>query len=415
MKLSREQARLTTLAAQGLGTPGSALVPTVERTGFVRTLGGADGYVALHQRVAGLRTADVHAALGSGAVRVTPAVRGCMYLVAGRDAPHALRLAGQLLAAPRAREFEKAGIRPGELDALVDEMVKVLDRSGPLTTDELRRALPAEAVRSLGDAGKKVGITSTLPPALRVAELANRIERTPEEQRLDTERYRWRALPAAAPAATEEPAALLARVAEIFFRAAGVSTVKAFAEWAGVPQRDAATALERVDLVAVEVAGEKQPRRALRAALELDRDAARAAVAFLPFEDNVFATQGGPAMLVDDAHLGIEVPTWGSGGRPSTLGEAKHLGQRSVVAEGRLVGFWEFDPDARKVVHACFDDVAAATKKKLAAAAAALGTFLADDVGHGRAHALDSDDELRKRLAWVKHDARQTVRTRRSK
>jgi hypothetical protein len=272
-------------------------------------------------------------------------------------------------------------------------------------------------VRSLGDAGKKVGITTTLPPALRVAELANRIARTPEEQRIDHERYLWRALPPA-PARSppaEEPGALLARVAEIFFRAAGVATVKGFAEWAGVAQRDAAAALERLDTVAVEVAGEKLPRRALRGALEVDRDAARAAVALLPFEDNVFATQGGPAMMVDEAHLGIEVPTWGSGGRPSTLGEAKHLGQRSVVAEGRLVGFWDFDPDARKVVHALFDDVSAATRKKLAAAAAELGRFLADEIGHGRSHALDSDDELRRRAAWVRHDARQTVRTRRSK
>jgi len=50
-------------------------------------------------------------------------------------------------------------------------------------------------VRSLGEKGKKLGLSSTLPPALRTLEFEGRIERTLEGGRLDSERYLWR-LPA---------------------------------------------------------------------------------------------------------------------------------------------------------------------------------------------------------------------------
>ena len=45
-------------------------------------------------------------------------------------------------------------------------------RKGPLSTDALRKSLPGGTVRSLGEKGKKVGISSTLPPAVRHLKLA---------------------------------------------------------------------------------------------------------------------------------------------------------------------------------------------------------------------------------------------------
>ena len=45
-RVSLEKARLIWIAAQGLPPTGAGLVPTVERTGFIRTLGGVDVYLA---------------------------------------------------------------------------------------------------------------------------------------------------------------------------------------------------------------------------------------------------------------------------------------------------------------------------------------------------------------------------------
>ena len=125
------------------------------------------------------------------------------------------------------------------------------------------------------------------------------------------------------------------------------------------------------------------------------------AVALLPFEDNLIHLHGGPARVVDEAHHAMTVPIWGSS-KTTTIGEAKHMSLRSVVAEGKVSGFWEFDPEARMVVYRGFEGLSAATQKKLDAAARDIWRFLAEDIGHGRSFTLDTDEELRKRSAQIR-------------
>lgn len=422
--LSLAGARAAFLAAQGLpARAGAPLVPTIERTGFVRTLGGVDVYLAVRARVPGLRRGDLDAAAARGEVQVVPAVRGCIYLVAHSHAALALRVADLLSRSRFERERIKAGIRPGELEDVGQAVIEALG-NGPLTTAALRKRLPDGTVRSLGDAGKKVGLSSTLPPALRVLELAGQIERTLEGGRLDTERYLWR-LPRSNPfdsaALAEDPSELYARLAEIFFRAAGVAGLKDFTAWAGISQRDAKAAMQRVPLVPVSVDGMSEPGfvlEALRAQVENAAGATAAGAAgaahMLPFEDNLVALHGGPALLVDPAHHATEVPTWGKS-RSKTLGGARHVFMRSVVAEGRMVGFWEYDLDTGAVIFACFDRIAAATRKRLDALAAELSRFLTEDMGHGRSFPMDTDDSLRKRAAFVRGLAAPGAAKRRAK
>jgi hypothetical protein len=73
-----------------------------------------------------------------------------------------------------------------------------------------------------------------------------------------------------------------------------------------------------------------------------------------------------------------------------------------VLAEGKLVGFWDYDPDARAIVTALFDEVSAASREKLELAARRLGRFLAGEIGHGRTTVLDTDDALRERVARLR-------------
>jgi hypothetical protein len=121
-------------------------------------------------------------------------------------------------------------------------------------------------------------------------------------------------------------------------------------------------------------------------------------VALLPFEDNLIALQGGPAALVDARHHALEVPSWGSQGT-GPLADAAHLSLRPVVADGRIAGFWEYDPDAQEVVLGGLDGPLPAAAHERARDVSA---FLAKDVGHGRSFSLDTDDALRERAAWVR-------------
>jgi hypothetical protein len=408
IRLSHAQARLLFIASQGLPPSRTgSLADVVARTGFVRTLGGVDVYLAVRARAPGMTRADLDGAVARHELQVVPSVRGCIYLVARQHVPLALRIADVLSRARSAREHEKAGIRKGEVEALAAAALEALRARGPLTTDALRKALPEGSVRSLGEQGKKVGISSPLPGALRLLELDGRIERTLDEGRLDTERYLWRVArtsPFEGAALPEDPVALYARAAELFLRWAGASTLRTFAGWAGVSMTEAKAAFATLPLAAVEIDGAAEPGFALEEALPgvARTEAAAEALGFLPFEDNLIALHGGPAALTEPAHWGVEVCEWGGSRRTTTLGASKHMMLRPLIARGALAGLWEYDPKARSVHVGAF----AGRSKEIRAAADETARFLANEIGHGRSFNLDTDAALVERPAEVRALAR---------
>ena len=406
LKLSLEQARLAALAAQWLtaAAPPPSPAAVLERHGFARTLGGADVYLALCARRPEMRRRDLDGAVERREVQVLPAVRGCMYLVSRRHAALCLRVADLLSRGRAEKEQQKAGLSPGELEAVGRAVLATLAERGPLTPDALRKALPPGTLRSLGEAGKKVGLTSALPSALRRLEFDGQVERSLEGGRLDSERYAWR-LAAASPfdgaVLPSEPAALYAELAELFFGGAGFARLGDFASWVGISQRDAKAALERLETLSVAIAGESEPRWALASNRELLADPPPSAVAFLPFEDSLIATQGGPALLVDAAHHGIVGPAWGTS-KPTSLGEARFLMLRPLVAEGKVAGFWELDPERAAVCWASFEPLGGEARAQVEELGRRTARFLLEELGHGRSFNLDTDRDLAERSAYLR-------------
>ncbi len=409
-RFTLDRARVHWLRTQGLAEPlEGSLEDVVAATGWVRTLGGADVYLAVRARVPGLKRADLDAAADASRLQVIPAVRGCIYLVPRADVPLVMRVAEEAYRKRAEREHEKVGLGAKEL-ADVAEAALVALRKGPLSTDALRKALPAGVVRSLGEVGKKVGLSSTLPPALRHLEFEGKVERRMEGGRLDTERYLWRLTArnpftgARVPAAAEERHA---RLAAIFFRQFGPATVEDFAAWAGFSQRDAKAAVARAGLVSVAVEGYADVAHVTEEALEALREKAPAStsVSLLPSQDLYVASHGGPARVTDPAHHGIQVPTWGSS-KGATLGQAAHLFVRPVLDGERLVGLWEFDPKADDVVFHTFEPLAPRRRKAVQARAEDVAAFLREDIGHARSVTLDSVDSVQKRADFVKSLAR---------
>lgn len=399
-----EQARAFWCAKQGLAPHLDApLIDIIERTGWVRTLGGVDVYLAVRARYPGLRRAELDAAVARGALRVLPAARGCIYLVPERDRALALGFAASMARPRTERDLDKAGVTWEEVEDLA-AAVRAALKAGPMTTSEVRKALPGGSVRSLGAAGKKVGMSSPLPVALRELELDGHIERTLEGGRLDSERYVWRLVPGGGGArragdTAGDAAERLRAVAARFFEMAGPASIKELAAWSGATQRDAKAAVERLPVVPVAIAG-RDPAWVLERdvdALSEVRLPEPARFGFLPFEDNLVTVHGGPAAHVDPAHHGRPVPAWGGTRRPQTLGEANHVGHRSLLLGDRIAGFWEYDPRAGEVVCRAFDPVPRGLGKALKEQAAGVAGFLRDDVGHGRSFSLDTDDALHTR------------------
>lgn len=374
-------------------------------TGWARTLGGIDVYLAITARCPGASRAGIDEAVRAGALRVVPAVRGCIYLVPEADVALVMALAAELQRPRTGRDLDKVGATWDEVETLADEVEQAL-AAGPLSTQAVRKALPAGSVKSLGAAGKKVGLTSLLPVALRELEFERRIERTPVGGRLDTERYEWSRSPGNEAAEDRPPGGKIDRLAAIarrFFEFFAPATVRELATWVGVPQRDAKAAMAELPLEPVEIEG----RRGQAWVLAGDRESLAATApppgsySFLPFEDNLLTVHGGPSALVDPAHHGLEVPRWG-GSRPTTLGEARHIGYRPLIAGEKVVGFWEYDPDAGEVVTATFEPLARGEQKALGEARERVAARVRDDLGHARSFSLDTDDALRRRAAQLR-------------
>jgi hypothetical protein len=407
LKIDLARARAHWHSRQGLAEPfPGSIGEAIAATGWLRTLGGADVYLAMRARRPGMKRSELDHAQESSQVQVSPAARGCIYLVPALHVPLALRIAEDQHRKKIDRELEKAGSSLKEVTERAEAVLATLQAKGALTTDALRKAAPAEALRSLGEQGKKVGVSSTLGPSLRELEFAGKIERTLEGGRLDTERYLWAPAKKKAHAQAKVPGTAEGRnalLAELFFGWVGPATMKDFAEWAGLAVRAAKTAVEKAPLAPVAVEGYAADALALESDLSRLKEPYKPskAVRLLSSEDNFLILHGGPRYVTDEKHHGQKLEAWGTI-KPMPIGEAKHITSRMIVVGDCLAGFWELDPDAGKVVTKTFDPLPSAQAKELAALAADVAAFLEDEMGHAKSFSLDAEEEIRKRAKAIK-------------
>ena len=390
---------------------GGGAPDVVAATGWVRTLAGIDVYLAVRARSHELTRASMDEAVADGRLRVSPAARGCIYLIS--EAHLGLALAhARALARPRTeRDLAKAGVSTREVEELAAGVLDVL-RAGPMTTASVRKALPAGAARSLGARGKRVGLSSPLPVALRELEFAGRIERALPDGRLDTERYHWRIVSGKRRTAIADAGDHQARVralVELFLRVSGPATHKQLATWIGVSKRAVTSALAELPVVSVAIdwpdgfADDDSARRAPHVLLETDLEELQHAAtpaprfAFLPFEDALITAHGGPAPFVDPRYHDRPVDSWG-GSRPTTIARSRHVGQRPLMCGDEMIGFWEYDRDAETIVCGAFRPLSSSEKRSLREASESLFAFIRDQLGHARSFSLDTDDAVRGRV-----------------
>lgn len=391
--LPLSRARATWLAHQGLTRPVSgSLAELVAATGWLRTLGGVEAYLAVDARRPGTPPDAVDAALAAAELQVLPAVRGCVYVLPRAHAALGLRFAASQARRRTWRDLEKAGVGPAEV-AELQAAVRAALAVAPLGTDELRQALPKGTVRSLGEAGKKVGLSSPLPACLRLLEFDGALVRRPAA-RLDAERYRWHHAasdPFAGAPAEDDAAALVEGLLRAFFAQSGLTTLDAFVEWSGAGKKECKAAAERLGARPVEVDGLGPALLApgVEPAEEPDPDH----VVFLPALDNYVVTRDGGRVLADPEHHARPVGTFGM--RVQPLGAARIPDGRFVVRGGRIVGVWDWDPDHARVAWGTWSPVD--RHPAMEAEAERVGAVLRA-LGHGLWFSLDTVDAQRARV-----------------
>lgn len=394
-KLSLAQARAHWWQRQALAGGTGSIAEVIGTSGWLRTLGGADVYIAARARRPGMKRRDLDACVERGELRVTPAARGCIYLVPSAHVPELLAINEIEWRKETERNLKKIGKTMKVVETLAPTVLKALAK--PATTDALRKQL-GKAIPSFGDAGKKVGLSSPLPLALRLLEFTGQIERTLEDGKLDTQRYVWRKLAKKSRAAHKDPDA---KVIEAFLGYAGPATLGQLACWSTYAQRDLKAILSHINVEPIAIDGMGE------AFLLRDQIKALASapppkgIALLALEDNYLINHDGLASVTDPRHHAIKVDIWG-GTKPETLGEAQHVISRTIVVDGLIAGFWEVDPAAHGGVWMTFEPPTKALAAELDDRVDDLARFLLDDVANPCAYSLDSVENVQDRAAKVK-------------
>src|SRR5262245_11885605 len=252
---------------QGLdgGLEGASAAQVLERSGWARSVGGVGPYLTLFSR-AGIGREQADAALAAVEIHELPAARGCRYVVRKADYAVALKV-GQAFSGAELKVGMKLGVTEKEIDKLCDAVVKAL-KDAALEPDDIREAT-GSASRSLGEAGKKKGLTTTLPMALGRLQVSGVIRRIPTNGRLDQQRYRyalWSTNPLSKFKLSREEA--FVELARRFFRWIGPATAAEFQAFAGIGVKAAKAALDPLSLVPVEKGSDRLMHEEDRGALE---------------------------------------------------------------------------------------------------------------------------------------------------
>jgi hypothetical protein len=347
-------------------------------TGWVRGLGGVAPYLALYAR-AGLSREAVDAAIAKVQIHELPAVRGCTYVVPASDFALALK-AGEPFRGAEMKVAAKLGVTDKEIGKLCDAVLKALEKT-PLDPEGIREAT-GPASRSLGEAGKKKGVTTTLPLALGKLQASGEIRRIATNGRLDQQRYRyarWKPSPMAKFKLTPEEIDI--ELARRFFNWAGPATLAEFQRFSALSVKSSKAAIAALKLAPFE--GDRFMTPAHRDEFESFKIPKQAHYALVGNIDGMALFRRDLKDLLDAGDSSREVYADRGIKKLNTL---DFLYSHAIFDRGRLVGLWEFDPAADAIAWAPF----VPKNKDLERAVARTEEFVRAQLGDARGFSLDS-------------------------
>jgi hypothetical protein len=352
---------------------GALAADVLSETGWARSVGGVGPYLTLFSR-AGTSREAVDAAAAELAIHELPAARGCTYVVPAADFALALQ-AGAGFSTDLKTAFQ-LGVTEKEVARLCEAVVTALGK-GPLEPEEIRESA-GPAVLSLGEEGKRKGLTTTLPLALGKLQTEGEIRRVALNGRFDRQRYRyalWRPNPLAKSRLSAEEAAT--GLARRFFAWTGPATVAEFQWFSGLNGKPAKAAIEPLKLAPFD------DGRLMFAAdlekLESFQPPRQAQYRLVGSIDGISLLRRNLTSIVEPADMERMVTREG-------CGVLMDLPSHAILDRGRVVGIWEYDPASEHVVWLPF----IARNKELEKTVARTEEYIRLQLGDARSFSLDS-------------------------
>jgi Winged helix DNA-binding domain len=352
----------------------------LERTGWARSVGGVGPYLTLFARAGASREA-VDASVASLQIHELPSARGCTYVLPASDFALGLKVA-QSFGGSEMNVARKLGVTDAEIEKLCVAVLAAL-KKGPLDPEALREATGG-ASRSLGEEGKKKGVTTTLPLALGLLQPAGAIRRISTNGRLDQQRYRyalWSPNPMAKCKLSAEEANI--ELARRYFSWIAPATAAEFQWFSALGVKASKAALDPLKLVPVEEGG-------VHLMFAKDREEFRRfQVPKKPQYVLVSLADGISLLRRDLKSLTIEKDRSRSvfcenGYEP--LGSLADLPSHAILDRGRVVGLWEYDTNAGSIAWMSF----IAPDKAMKQAVEHTQSYVRDQLGDARSFSLDS-------------------------
>ncbi|MDP5226614.1 MULTISPECIES: crosslink repair DNA glycosylase YcaQ family protein [Arthrobacter] len=376
---------------QGLdgSAEGLAAEDVYSRYGWARSVGGGNPYLTLFSR-AGLGREAADRALAELRIHELPSARGCAYVL-GRDHFAFVLQAGRESGQAEVRVLEKLGVDPAEVDALAEDVVTVLDGcDGPLDPAGLRDVL-GDKVRSMGEEGRKKGVSTTLPTALGLLQRDGRIRRVPPSGRLDQQRFgytTWDLPPSGLD--DEQARAELLRLYLSWTGGAGIKEIQWFTGFTVAQSKKAIAAVGAVECTTAEGAQRWMlPSDVER--LGSFRPGGTPQLRLLASSDALVLLRRNAAELIADPVVADDVLNGGSA-------LSADLEDHIVVDRGQIIGLWHYDPDAGKIAAWLFPDLEEPQERAAREEIVRVGEWIAQDLGDFRSNSLDSPKGRRKRI-----------------
>lgn len=319
--------------------PNASPAEVLRTVGWARSVGGANPYLTLFAR-AHIDHERAEQAEAGGEIWQLPSARGCVYVLPSEDVVVAHTIGGGIASAAEMRTATKyLDVTESEIAQLGEEVLAALE-SGPLDPAGLREKL-TDRIRSLGEAGRKRGTSSTLPLAIGQLQAQAKIVRTPPGHRLDTNKFEYRIWDDA-PAMNLSLDDARARLAELYWGWQGIASIAHFRWFSGFNASQTKKALADLELEQLDDDLLAGPGAA--AELEATVVAAEPQVKLVGWLDGTILLRRDLATIAEPGALKVPVLT------AQVRGGLTDLPNQAIIDRGELIGVWEWDPEISRIV-----------------------------------------------------------------
>lgn len=353
----------------------------LHKTGWVRSVGGHNVYLTLFSRN-GSSKQQTEADAKAHQIYEFASARGCTYFLPQDDFQTGIKAGQGFNDASAIRTAKnKLGFTDENLAELKAGIVEAL-KVGPLDTNGIKKSL-GDLIINFGEAGKKVGQTTSLSLGLLSLQAEAQIRRIPSEWKLESQAYSYELFPdapAVGDSYSKEEA--YSDLAERYWNWIGLANLAHFQWFSGLGVGASKSAVESLGLVEV-------PGTDLLALPEvLDefesfQTPSQPTYRLISNLDGLFLHRRDIQSLIDPADQVREVP--GEKGAGSLL-KAQDLHNHAIVDRGRIIGLWEYEVSSKSIVYALF----VPTNDALESEIKRVESFIRDELGDFRCFSLDS-------------------------